>query len=216
MSPLDPKMFSRILAFWSLLLISAAASALEERSDALVQALQKGGYVIFIRHAGTNRDHKDTDIRDLTNCTTQRNLTERGREQSKLIGEGFAALGIPVGEVLTSEYCRCFDTAQIAFGRATRVKSLSSYIPVPPAEKQQRVQSIRRMLNTLPSSGSNTVIVSHHEMFRDASGIALVEGEAAIFKPTPTGSQLIARIVAEGWPSVVKQYLATHAAPSAR
>lgn len=192
------------------LVVAHSASATDNRSDALVQQLQAGGYVIFMRHAGTNRAHKDTDIRDLTNCSTQRNLTEQGREQSKLIGEAFAALTIPVGDVLTSEYCRCFDTGQIAFGRATRVRSLSSYMPVPPVEKQLRVQTIRRMLNTPPPPGTNTVIVSHYEMFQDASGLALAEGEAAIFKPAPAGTQFVARIVAEGWPGVVKQYMASH------
>lgn len=199
-----------------IMLISHNTWAAEAQSDALVQQLQAGGYVIFIRHAGTNREHKDTDIRDLTNCATQRNLTEHGREQSKLIGEGFAALKIPVGDVFTSEYCRCFDTAQIAFGKATRVTSLSSYVPVPPVEKQLRVQSIRRMLNTPPRPGTNNVIVSHYEMFQDASGLALVEGEAAIFKPGTTGPLYVARITAEGWPGVVKQYLASHASPSAQ
>lgn len=198
------------------MLFSHHALAGDARTDTLVKQLQAGGYVIFFRHAGTNREHKDTDIRDLTNCATQRNLTEQGREQSKLIGEGFAALKIPVGEVFTSEYCRCFDTAQIAFGKGQRVASLSSYVPLPPAEKQLRVQAVRRMLNTAPSAGTNTVVVSHHDMFQDASGLALAEGEAAIFKPSPTGPLYVARIVAEGWATVVKQTLATQASPPAQ
>lgn len=193
---------------WLMFTLTSSVFAADERSNALVQGLQKGGYVIFIRHAGTNGDHKDTDIRDLTNCTTQRNLTAHGRDQSKLIGQGFAVLKIPVGDVFTSEYCRCSDTAQIAFGRATRITALSSHTPLPPDEKQQRIEALRGLLNISPDPGTNTVIVSHHDMFQDASGLKLVEGEAAIFQPSAAaGTRFVARIRAEGWPMVVGQYL---------
>lgn len=198
------------ILFWLTLLIASGAFAADDDGNALVRELQQGGYVIFFRHAGTNSAIKDIDTKNLTNCATQRNLTSYGRQQSQMIGDAFKSLKISVGEIFTSEYCRCVDTARIAFGRASPVPSLSSYMTVSDIEKQQRVQSIRRLLNTVPAPGTNTVIVSHHFMFEDASGITLAEGEAAIFKPgAPEKGLFIARIPAEGWSGVVQHYMAS-------
>lgn len=203
--------FSKMI-FWLMLLVASGALAADNEGNALVRELQKGGYVVFLRHGSTNHEDKDTDTTNLSNCTTQRNLLPHGREQSKMIGEAFQALKIPVGEVLSSEYCRCADTAKIAFGHATLVPLLSSYMPVPDAEKQRRVQHIRQLLNTPPAASTNTVLVSHHNMFEDASGITLAEGEAAIFKPnTALGFQFIARVRADGWKNVVEQHRASSA-----
>lgn len=203
--------FSKMI-FWLMLLVASGALAEDKNGNALVRELQNGGYVVFIRHGNTNPDHKDTDTTNLGDCTTQRNLIPSGREQSKMIGDAFKSLKIPVGEVLSSEYCRCVDTAKLAFGRATPTPLLSSYIPVPVAEKQRRVQHIRHLLNTPPAAGTNTVIVGHHNMFEDASSINLSEGEAAIFKPnTALGFQLLARIRAEGWKNIVEQHLTSSA-----
>src|SRR5690606_25508400 len=79
---------------------------------ALVHALQQGGYVLYLRHAITDRSRIDTDRINLPNCATQRNLSAEGREQARAIGRAVQALGIAVAEVLTSPYCRCIDTAQ--------------------------------------------------------------------------------------------------------
>ena len=86
-------------------------------------ALKQGGKVILLRHT-------QVDIREgigrLTpgNCADEVNLSSRGVEQAKRIGETFRVHGVVVGEVLTSPYCRCIDTGKLAFGRATIVQYL--------------------------------------------------------------------------------------------
>src|SRR5262245_8690576 len=86
-------------------------------------ALKQGGKVILLRHT-------HVDIREGSghlapgNCAEEVNLSSRGVEQAKRIGEAFRAHSIAVGEVLSSPYCRCIDTAKIAFGRATPVQYL--------------------------------------------------------------------------------------------
>jgi broad specificity phosphatase PhoE len=79
--------------------------------------------VVFLRH--THVDMRE-EIGHLApgNCAEEVNLSSRGVEQAKRIGEAFHAHGIAVGEVRTSPYCRCIDTGTLAFGRATPVPYL--------------------------------------------------------------------------------------------
>lgn len=183
-----------------LLLLSACASQQKIQTDPIVEKLQQGGYVIFFRHAATDHSQKDIDKKNLENCDTQRRLDDKGRQQSKDIGEGFKALGIPVGDVITSHYCRCINTAQIAFGKATPTKDITSIQDVTPEVKQQRIANLRKMLATPPKPGTNTVLVAHKWMFKDASGHLLEEGEAAIFKPQAHDTaHFVRRLKPEEW-----------------
>jgi broad specificity phosphatase PhoE len=187
------------------LLITGCATHKTGQSDGLLSALQQGGYVIFFRHAATDHTQKDTDLNDPTNCAAQRHLDERGREQSRIIGEGFKINKIPVGDVVTSQFCRCSNTAKIAFGKAQTSIDITSIQGVTPEERQRRIAGIREMLNTPPRPGTNTVLVAHKWMFKDASGVLLEEGEAAIFKPQSEGmALLVRRVLPEQWKTLAQ------------
>src|SRR5215210_2494138 len=69
----------------------------------IIEALQRGGYLIYFRHGATDPSQTDSDPNNLANCATQRNLTDHGRAQARAIGEALKALDIPVNQVLTSE-----------------------------------------------------------------------------------------------------------------
>jgi CheY-like chemotaxis protein len=83
----------------------------------LIDALRRGGYVIYFRHAATNPDQADTSDPKLGRCETQRNLSADGRRMAREIGAAFQTLRIPVGKVVSSPYCRTVETATLAFGR---------------------------------------------------------------------------------------------------
>lgn len=184
----------------AVLLIAGCATNKTNSSGSLLSDLQQGGYVIFFRHASTDHSQKDTDLKDPTNCAAQRHLDEHGREQSRIIGEGFKASQIPVGDVITSQFCRCSNTAKIAFGKAQTTIDITSIQGVTPEERQRRIAGIREMLNTPPRPGTNTILVAHKWMFKDASGLLLEEGEAAIFKPQSQGmALLVRRVLPEQW-----------------
>jgi phosphohistidine phosphatase SixA len=150
----------------------------------LLATLREGGYVIYFWHAITDRAQTDSDLSDLANCATQRNLTEEGRAQSRLIGDSISVLAIPIGEVLSSELCRARETAELAFGRATTMQDLSSFGTAgSETEELRRVEVLRRLLATPPAADTNTVIVGHQFNIGDAAGVSLAEGEAAVFLP---------------------------------
>ena len=153
----------------------------------LLDALREGGFVIYFRHASTDFSEDDTDLSDLSNCATQRNLAEDGREQSRQIGEAIAALEIPIGDVLSSELCRTRETAELAFGRVILEPELSSFGTAESDEEvEDRAEALRRMLGTPPERGTNTVLVGHLFNIQRAVGLSLAEGEAGIFLPLGT------------------------------
>lgn len=157
-------------------------------SATLISKLRAGGYIIYFRHAAKDASIADTDRVNLSNCAAQAPLSDEGRAQAKAIGRAFTSLAIPVGGVYTSWYCRCIETARIAFGRAEATEALTSYHELPANVKEERLALLEELLHTAPKPGTNTVLVSHSDFIKDATGEELEEGEAAIFDPAATGA----------------------------
>lgn len=180
----------------------------QDQTRLLLDGLRRGGYVIFMRHAATDHTQKDTNPNDLTDCTQQRNLSVDGRAQAKTVGEAFKALQIPVGNVYSSVFCRCLDTAKIAFGKAISTPEISSIQDLPVAERDVRVKALRDLLHRAPQPNTNTVIVSHLYLFEFAAGLSVEEGEIAILKPKADGSGIdfAGRVKASGWNDVVLRH----------
>src|SRR4029434_1676596 len=83
-----------------------------------VTGLKGGGYVIIMRYGATHQDQADTDPLNLANVDKQRQLNDAGRAKAREIGEAYKKLGIPVGQVITSQYFRAQETGKLAFGSA--------------------------------------------------------------------------------------------------
>jgi broad specificity phosphatase PhoE len=186
------------------LALAACAQAAEAQpgvlsDDALIAALRSGGYVIYFRHADTGPATPDPPGFELQRCETQRNLNEKGRAEAKAIGDAFVQLKIPVARVLTSPFCRCRDTGDLAFGRYEIDPGLAG---VPrgaqfATAREKGAEVLRALLSTPPSAGSNTVLVAHGFNLIDLDGLYLeTQGEAAVFEPWGTrGYRLIARVL---------------------
>jgi phosphohistidine phosphatase SixA len=139
----------------------------------LIEALRGGGHVIFIRHAATQREGADQVSAVMGDCATQRMLSEEGWQQARALGAAFRRLNIPVGEVISSEYCRAWQTADLAFGRYARNAALNfepaeDYTDAQEAAMRDRV---RPLLAAAPPAGRNTVLVGHDDPFEAATGI---------------------------------------------
>ncbi|MBI3996700.1 MAG: histidine phosphatase family protein [Candidatus Omnitrophica bacterium] len=165
-----------------------------------------GGYVLYMRH--TSKDQSKTeekDREDFDNCSWQNDLTEIGRGEAKQLGEIFSELGIPIADVLSSPYCRCINTARLAFGQSVkRVAALRSTDGVSSNEKMKGLQDeLDRLLNTPPPTGKNTVIVGHSTNLKKVTGILpeeAPEGSTTIFLPHPGSQwQCFQTILLKGW-----------------
>jgi phosphohistidine phosphatase SixA len=157
---------------------------------ALVTELQKGGHVIYFRHGTTSEQgEKDVAGADLDDCSRQRPLSDAGRAQTKGIGAAFKALRIPAGEVYSSPYCRCLDTARNIFGKATKSNFLHFAVHLRSADRTSVTAQLLDVLATVPPPGTNTAVVSHTANLQEAVGIwPKPEGVAHVFKPRGDGT----------------------------
>lgn len=178
---------------------TAPANVLD--GEALLQALRKGGHVLYFRHGKTDLATKDTDRTRLDDCSTQRQLSAQGQQEMKDIGRAFVALGIPVGGVRSSPYCRALDSARLAFGKAQADDDLRHTVTADEATTRQRAQALERLLATPPAAGTNTVLAGHTGNLQEASGIwPSPEGVAVIFAPDGQGkARFVASVPPERW-----------------
>jgi broad specificity phosphatase PhoE len=162
--------------------VAAAAEPAADDTDTLWTLLRGGGQVLMLRHAATDGTFGDPPGFRLDACATQRNLTPEGRAQARQIGEAYRARGIPVGRVLSSLWCRCLDTAELAFGRVEPLSALNGGPRRDAALVAARAREVRALLGTAPAGG-NLVLVTHNINIRDATGESPEEGQLVIFTP---------------------------------
>ena len=156
---------------------------------ALVRELKKGGYIIYFRHGLTSETgEKDVADANLDDCTRQRNLSDEGQRQTKNIGQAFRQLEIPIGQVYSSPYCRCVDTARNLFGKVEKTRALHFAIHLRNAERATVTSQLLDLLGTPPGPGTNTAMVSHTANLQEAVGVwPKPEGVAHVFKPGKNG-----------------------------
>jgi len=163
-----------------------------------VRLLRDGGYILYFRHAATDFSQNDAKMTSFEDCATQRSLTDKGRADARAIGAAIRELGIPIGKVRASPFCRTIETAELAFGRAEPAAAARGGPALP--DNPDRYAALRRLLAAPPARGTNDVIVSHGNPFHAVAGPPyLAEGEAAVVQPTGTGFRVITRIKGEEW-----------------
>ncbi|MCZ7588239.1 MAG: hypothetical protein M5U27_05120 [Gaiella sp.] len=167
----------------------------------LAQTLRAGGVVLVVRHAATDFSKADEDPVVLSDCATQRSLSPRGRADARAIGRGSRRLGLAVGKVLSSAYCRTLDTARLAFGRASVAPALLNTIAAEhDARWRAQVRAARRLIGTRPPPGKVTVLVTHNILVQQATGQTLEEGEAIVFRPLGGGRyRVVGRVLPQEW-----------------
>jgi broad specificity phosphatase PhoE len=193
------------LAFAMLLPASASWAAL---SPELIADLRHGGYIIFLRHGPTDKAQRPKEQRllreggfRLDDCGTQRNLTDDGRVRLREAGNAFHSLGIPVGTVLASQYCRTLETARLFAGEPIPADDLT---PDAKSGEPGKAEALRARMQQVPTTGTNTVLVAHGGMMRTLNGIQPDEGEALVFLPgrQPYRELLVARVSLKEWATV--------------
>ena len=172
---------------------------------ALVTALRAGGFVLYFRHASTDFGQNDDSMTSFDDCTKQRNLTDKGRDEARRIGSAIRELRIPVGSVLASPFCRTVETATLAFGKAEKSMDLRGWGTS--NTDPNRYVPLRKHLGRAPAAGTNTMLVGHGNPFRAIAGPPhLMEGEAAVIRPLGGEKfEIVARISVEQWAGLLKE-----------
>tara|TARA_B100001250_G_C19640678_1_gene718116 strand:- start:401 stop:961 length:561 start_codon:yes stop_codon:yes gene_type:complete len=169
----------KLLGVLVLIFISSLFNKPLYANEKFVQLLKDGGKVVFIRHAYApgNGDPHNFDIK---NCSTQRNLNNNGIAQSKNIGNFFSKNNIQIDKVLSSEWCRCKDTAQHAFKTFETFNALNSfYDPRFEKNKSIQVKNLKKFINNWNSS-KNLILVTHFVVISEILGIGVSSGEIVV------------------------------------
>lgn len=192
---------SMVSGFFAVLLAGPGRG--EDTLRKLVDALQQGGFIIYFRHGETGRVGADRPHAVMGDCSTQRNLNDVGRAQVARLGEDFRALRIPVGKVLSSEFCRCWQHAEAMFGKGgytidPRLSLPPSYPGVTDADRRRSNEDLRALLSEPPAAGTNTVLISHGNNILMLTGLhPNTQGEAFIFRPGNT--KRVRNVLPEEW-----------------
>jgi broad specificity phosphatase PhoE len=170
----------RLLLRWALACALAAAAAARAQVpsvdlDEAARRLAAGGYVMMMRHAQTEAGIGDPPGFRLDDCSTQRNLSAEGREQARRAGAAIAAAGIRVSVVRSSAWCRCRETAELAFGRHEPWSALNSFF-ADRSDEPERTRSVVEFARTLRAP-SNAMLVTHQVNITAAFGSWASPGE---------------------------------------
>ena len=172
----------RLLALTAAMLLTTSVRA----DEALWALLKSGGQVVLIRHALTTPGVGDPDGMKITECGTQRNLSDAGRDHARQLGEAFRQRGVAVGRLLSSPWCRSIDTAKLAFARTPELTPALGNLFGRSEESARQLAELRPLAGQIPSKG-NTVMVSHGSTILALTGISPDTAEMVVLTPQGDG-----------------------------
>ena len=149
-------------------------------SDQAWNIVQEGNKIILIRHslAPGGGDPPGFKIKD---CKTQRNLNKKGINQSKKIGKLFKKNKVPVDQVLTSQWCRCIDTAKYAFGYYKIFTALNSTFQTPYNKNEgKQLKDLYNFIRNWNGKGKNLVLITHYSIITAVTTAITSSGEIII------------------------------------
>jgi phosphohistidine phosphatase SixA len=165
----------KIFILFFIIIFSTPINSQEE----LINLLKDGNKLIFIRHAYAPGNGDPINFK-LNECSTQRNLNDKGINQSKIIGQFFSKNKIQIDRVLSSEWCRCKDTAKFAFNKYITFNALNSFYD--PRFKKNKDKQIRDLKNYIFnwSGEKNLVLVTHFVVISEVLNISAISGEIIV------------------------------------
>ena len=169
----------KFLRFFIIIFISLTTPIKADLYKNLINQLEDGGKLIFIRHAYApgNGDPANFNLND---CSTQRNLSDDGRKQAQRIGEFFTKNKIEIDKVLSSEWCRCKETAKIAFKNYSTNSFLNSFYSSKFSKnKDKQVKAFNYYIKNLESE-KNLIFVTHYVFISEVLNYGPSSGEIVV------------------------------------
>ena len=169
----------KLFRYIIIIFISLTTSIKADLYKNLINKLEDGEKLIFIRHAYApgNGDPAGFNLND---CSTQRNLSEDGRKQAQRIGEFFNENKIKIDKVLSSEWCRCKETAKIAFKNYSTNNFLNSFYSSKFSKnKDKQVKAFNHYIKNLESK-KNLILVTHYVFISEILNYGPSSGEIVV------------------------------------
>ena len=173
---------------------------LNQKIDKLVKTMQDGGVVLLMRHERTEVPSRGDDYsRPPTDCMAQRNLSVAGVAGAVETGVALRALNIPLGDILASPMCRTMDTGRMMFSRVMAEPRLMHHDDIPGRTVLVSGTELNALLDSLPATKDNPVLISHIGNIYFATGQRLSEGEIAVLQRDKKGTYVILGTVDPGY-----------------
>jgi phosphohistidine phosphatase SixA len=183
----------KVFLQWVAVGLISFASASACADEALWALLEKGGQVVLIRHAVTVPGVGDPPGMKLGECATQRNLSDEGRREAARLGEALRARKVPVAQLLSSPWCRCLETARIAFGRTPEGTAALGNLFGRPERSQAQVEEMKKLVAQAPRGG-NLFLITHGSTTHALTGVSPGTAEMVILTPQPGGFKVAGRL----------------------
>ena len=184
----------QFVLFVAFVLANGAANA--DDSTSAWTALRADGYVALIRHASAPGPVGDPADYKLDDCATQRNLSEQGRAEARALGERFRMQGVKIGKVVSSQWCRCRQTAELMNIGPVEVAPAFNNAFVLNALRDALTAGARATIGAWRGPGT-LVVVTHGQNIMAMLGVRPREGEVIVVAPDPASEnkmRLIGRI----------------------
>jgi phosphohistidine phosphatase SixA len=172
---------------WGYLLIcfsglSALATAgVDSDQVKMIERMKAGGHILMIRHALAPGTGDPANFR-IGDCSTQRNLDDRGRKQARAIGDWLRANGISSARVYSSQWCRCLETAKLLeMGSAVELPALNSFYDLT-QDRQPNLKALRKFIAKQPSDGVLIILVTHLVTISAIADEGVSSGEGVLLK----------------------------------
>ena len=162
----------------TLLVVLAPISKAEPASSLMSAISHLNADIVFMRHA-LAPGFGDPDRFELGDCSTQRNLDTNGRNQAQLIGRELLTSGIHFSEILSSEWCRCRETASLLnIGKWRVFSGLNSFFQ-DYADREETLNNLNSKLAQMEDGV--TLMISHQIVIRAITGSTTQSGELVVF-----------------------------------
>jgi len=174
----------RILG-WSLVclsgLITLAMAGVDSGQAEMIERMKTGGHILMIRHALAPGTGDPANFR-IGDCSTQRNLDDRGREQASAIGKLLRSKGINSARVYSSQWCRCLETAELlAMGPVTELPALNSFFELT-QNREPHLNALRKFIAQQPPDGELVILVTHFVTISAIANAGVSSGEGVLLK----------------------------------
>jgi broad specificity phosphatase PhoE len=189
-------------SFLAALLALACAAAWGGEDARLWAKLRHGGNVLLMRHASTGPGLGDPPGFRLEDCATQRNLSDAGRQEALAVGERLRRERVPIGAVYSSPWCRCRETAELAFGRVEEWMPLASVFDMPERDREY-TERVKKRIGTYSSRElrGNVVMVTHNVNIASLTRLSVAPGELVVVRPDGCcGLRVVGRLLLVGRP----------------
>jgi len=174
-------MLKKIFVRAGLGLLLLVVSAYAAEPDRLVEQMVTGGHLLMIRHTNAP-GNGDPDHFRIGDCSTQRNLDDRGRIQARRIGQWLRSRGIGSARVYASQWCRCLETAAlIGLGPVAELPALNSFFDRP-QDREPNLAALRTFMAEQPADGPLIVLVTHFVTISAITDEGVSSGEGVVMR----------------------------------